>query len=562
MKCRTCFFTDRTVDDEICRRCSRNFTRAELLDVILLGVLYLVLCRFSYYLFTGDFFTHPLTGGVSFPVRMGEMFAFPVDLSEHPWQVLTVGWTFSLVILVPVLVGLFYGVTPGMVVALVGGYYVPAPFFFLFLMLSVLIAGTRLRGFLGIGSSLLIAMVPPVAYLLVLTMPGLSGKPGMVAWLPWLVTAVMLAATVGPLLLLARWRDYQMRFLIGVVGFQAAAVLVLFHWTVGFANVEYEFLRASHWPLSADFRIAVGTADALHSAEDRRREARELYDRRRKEALDAFSNFVSWFPHDAETPLALFERAEIHNLRPAFTGTRPDALRVYTDRITPEALKDYEVIRKEFADSLVAIEARLATARYYLQHHQFDAGLEELSHLSVFCDVKVPRDYRPTGGGSALLRWRGHRLTPEERLQLFYEVLQETRREIRFIEQNSDYNRIPLMLFYQLDEHQADYDAELSRILKWFPDSRLADNIRLILLERRQYKLEELEALLAEYPKGDAAARMLLLLGEGYRERSMVPRAQEYLQRLTAEFGDSPEAARGAALLEKLRPGAGKTDTR
>jgi len=570
MKCSECFFTDQGVDDEICRRCSRNFTRAELVDVVLLAAVYLVLCRFSGYLFTGDFFRHPWTGGVFFPLHPQQMFAFPVDFSEHPWHLLTVGWVFALVILVPVLVGLFYGAVPGIVVAL-GAWYVPVPFFFLLLMLGALIAGKRLRRLLSVGNSVALAVVPPVAGLLVYTMPALAGDPGLLAWLPWLVAVAFVAVTVPTVLWLARWRDYQVRFLVGVTALEVVAVVLLFQWTVGFPKVEYEYLRTAHGPLAGDFRILVPPLDPEHSLEDRCRETRDLYDLRRRQALDAFSRFLAWFPRTSETPLALFEHAELQNLRAYFTATRPNMLRVYTDRITPDALADYQLIRKDFgdsplwkdfADSPVVVEARLLTARYYLQHHQFDAGLEMLATLRSFCDVRVPPDFRPSPGGPAPIDWRRRSLSPQERLQFLYNVLQLIRSEVRFVEQNSDYNRIPLMLFCQLDEHQPDYEAELDRILKWFPDSRLADNVKLALLERRGYKMEDLENLLAEFPTGDAAPRMLLLLAEGYRDREMLPQAEKCLRRLRAEFADSPEAARAAALLEQLKPDPRKTDTR
>jgi hypothetical protein len=567
MKCSECFFTNQRVDDEVCRRCSRNFTRAELVDVILIGAVYLVLCRFSWYLFTGDFFHHPWTGGALFSVRAQEMFTFPVNLSEYPWQALTVGWVYAMVILIPVLVGLFYGARPGMAVAL-GAWYVPAPFFFLCLALSALAAGTRVHQRLSVGNSLALALAAPMAYLLVFTMPALAGKSGMQAWLPWVVAAGLSGAGAPVVLWIARWRDYQVRFLAAAAAIGAAAAVLLFQATVGFSKVEYEYLRTTYGPLATGFRILVPPQDAEHSAADRERETRELYEQRRRAALDAFSRFLSRFPHTTESPPALFEHAELVNLRAYFTSSRPNMLLVYTNRITPEALADYQIIRtdfadspvrKDFADSPVVVEARLLTARYNYEHQQFDTALHELGDLVDFCDVRVPSGYRPSG---LVVEWRTKRLTPEERNEFYSEVLGEARRELRFVEQNSDYNRIPLMLFCQLDEHQPDYETELQKILKWFPDCRLADNLKLNLLERRQYKPEELEALLAEYPKGDAAPRMLLLLGEGYREKQKFETAVECLKRLVTEFGDTPEAARAATVLEQMKTESGRTDAK
>lgn len=142
-------------------------------------------------------------------------------------------------------------------------------------------------------------------------------------------------------------------------------------------------------------------------------------------------------------------------------------------------------------------------------------------------------------------------------MQLLYEVLQEARLELRFLQSNSDYNRIPLMLFYQLDEHATEFTDELEKILKWFPDCRLADNLKLILLERRAYKLDELKALLDAYPTDDTAPRMMLLLGTGYRDRLMYAQAASFLGRLRTTFPKSPEAARAGVLLKDLKSDSG-----
>lgn len=559
MKCPRCFFTDRDVPDEICRRCSRNFSRRELVHVILLGLFYLFLCRFSYYVFTGDFFSHVLKGGMFFPIRMSDMFDFPVSLAEHPWHVLTVGWLFTLVLLVPMLVGLFYGAVPGVIVALIGAYHVPAPFFFLLVMLSALIAGTRTRNLLHLEASLFLGIVPPMVYLFVLTLPAFLGKLGALAWVPWLVTILTVSASVSPALWLARRRDYNTSFLPWVVGVQAVLLVVLFHSTIGFATVEYEFVRRKYWSGGPRFRIVVPPVDARHSSEEQHAVVRGLFERRREQALREFSRFISWFPRSSETPRALFERAELFNLRAAFPGTRPNVLHPYTTRITPEALEDYKTIRTDFSGSAVTVEARLRMGRFSLQHHRLGEARQELLDLRDFCDVRVPRDYTPPEGRSVLGQWRTRRLSTEEHRQFLYEVLAAARADLAFLEANADYNRLPLMLFCQLDPHTDDHESGLGVILRWFDDCLLVDNIRLTLLERRSYELEMLEALLEEHPKGDVAPRMLWLLGSGYYDRMIYTRADRFLKRLVGEFPASPEAEHARKLLLKLP--AGKTET-
>ena len=557
MKCPECFFSDATVTDETCRRCSRNFTRRELVDVVILGLICLVVSRFSYYLFTGDFFSAPLKGGVFFPVRFSDIFTFPVNFAENHWHIFTVGWTFALVLLIPMLVGVFYGVVPGMVVALVGGYHVAVPFFFVPLMLSVVIAGTRVGRLVRLEAALLLATLPPILFLVGLSLPAFLGASGVFAMLPWLVTLLLVVVSISPVIWLARRWEYRMRPLLWVVGLQAVVVLGVFHGSIGFPKVAYELIRRRYWTGGARFRIVVQAPDARDSAEGQREKARALFRSRRARSLKEFSRFISWFPRSPETPLALFERAEAHNLRSYFTGTRPDMLRVYTSRITPEALADYRTVRTDFSVFPMAVETRLRTARYHLQTQKLPEAVRELRDLIDFCDVRVPLDYRPAGTRAVLGKWRSHRLSEEQRMQLLYEVLQEARLELRFLRRNSDYNRIPLMLFYQLDEHATEFTDELEKILKWFPDCRLADNIKLILLERRAYKLDELKALLDAYPTDDTAPRMMLLLGTGYRDRLMYAQAASFLGRLRTTFPKSPEAARAGVLLKNFKIDSG-----
>jgi hypothetical protein len=577
MKCPRCFFADPHITDETCRRCSRNFTRIELAEVLAIGLLYLFVCRFSHYLFTGDFFSHPLSGGFFPPVSFSEIFTFPVNLSEEPWHVLTLGWTFALVVLTPAAVGLFYGAVPGMVVALVCGWHVPVPFFFVTLMLGALAAGTRAGRTLPARLAFFAGLLPATLYLAALSLPVLREQSEAAALKPWVVAAALSAASAWAALWLARRRDYHVTFLLWAVGLQAAAVLAVLHVSVGLGRVEYEFVRREHGPGTGGFRILVAPAGGGRTQEQQRDAARELFQERRRQAIDEFSRFIAWFPRSDETALALLERADLHDLRPYFTGGRPDMLRTYRGRITEESLKDCRAVREKFAESPVVVEARLAVARYCLEHSRLDEAAVELSNLIDFCDVKL-HELNPSHGGAPSTPDRGARTSASDgpstplravslsngsmlmtgmrgsppHLRLLRSVLLRARLDLRVLEQNSDYNRIPLMLFYQLDAHQDDYDAELAKILKWFPDSRLADNIKLIRLQRRGFGMDELEGLLKEHPAGDAAPGMLLLLGTGCRDRRDMPRAESFLKRLLAEFPDSPEAAEATVVLQTL----------
>ena len=566
MKCSRCFFTDRLVDEEACRRCSRNLTGREVVELVVLGVVYVLVCRLSGYLFTGDFVGHLGRGGVFSGVPFADTFANPVNLAEHPWHVLTVGWTFAIVLTTPVLAAVFYGPVAGVVLALVGGYFVVVPFFLVLLALAAVVAGTRVAvparhavPLLGLKTALVAALVVPVLYLLALTFGTAFATLGSSAFIPWLAAAGIALVQAAFVMIAAKRRDHNASFLPWTVAAQGAVVFVVFYASVGFSKVEYEFLRQPNAATGARFHIPVLATDPRRVTEQEREAALREFESRRAKALKEFSRFLSWFPRSPETPMARFERADVYNLRPAFRGTVPDQVHGYTDRISREALKDYRTIREDFPTTLVAVEARLRSGRYYLQHAEFDNGLRELRDLVDFCDVKVPREYRPPTAGSVLQRWRSHRLSSAEETQLLYEVLQEARAEIRFTSENFDYLGIPLKLYYQIDLHDPSAPERIRTILKWFPDSRLADNLRLALLERGRWTPDEMKTLYERYPTGDAAPRMLLLLGTYYWEKRDRGAAGDVLGKLATEFPDSYEAARAGVLLRTLAA-TGKRD--
>ena len=233
----------------------------------------------------------------------------------------------------------------------------------------------------------------------------------------------------------------------------------------------------------------------------------------------------------------------------------------YGTRVSPEAIADYQLIRADFPVSPTAPMARRQMVRYYLQNGRIDDGLQELNKLIDFCAVKIPDDFKPVPGRPDFLGWRARDLAEAGYTRLLYDVLVEARREREFIERNSDYNRIPLMLCYQIDEHRDDQAARFRQIIKWFSDSRLADNVKLRLwvLEpvssskgSALLKLAMLERLYADYPDGDAAPGMLLQLGRGYSERNSHPKAEKFLRLLLKDFPDSAETVEAWKILKRL----------
>ncbi|HUU42742.1 MAG TPA: hypothetical protein VMX57_03125, partial [Planctomycetota bacterium] len=175
----------------------------------------------------------------------------------------------------------------------------------------------------------------------------------------------------------------------------------------------------------------------------------------------------------------------------------------------------------------------------------------ELSLLVDFCEVKLMDD-RPETAASVLGRWRQHRLTRDEHMRLLDEVRVLARRDLAFLREHDDFNRIPVMLYLQLDPHEADYDDRLDEILRWFPECRLADNLELERILRRSHTLDEIENLLAKYPSGDATPRMMLVLARGYHVQGKTARAVEMLERLIRDFPDADDVGHARDFLTEL----------
>lgn len=568
MKCERCFFTDRAVAEQICQRCSRNFTRAEILELAVIGLVYLFVCRFAWYLFTGDFVERALAGGSLFSVSWSNVFTFPVNFDENPWHIVTVALVYSLVILIPVAAGFFYGLAGGLIIA-AGAWFVPAPFTFAFTMLGAGLAASRLGRKATLKTTLFVSTVPALVWLLAISAaPLLSPGVGIVAWFPWLLAGFFIAIAVSPMLWLAERRDYKATFLLPTFALLAAGAVTLFYATVGFSKVEYEFMRRDHWVGGPAFTLLVppdrggGDNDTAHRA------ALASFESRRARSIKEFSRFISWFPHSPQTPAALFERAELSSAKACFAGTIPDRLRIYTDRIGADAQSDDATIVAQFPQSPAGVEARLRLVEYALQNPGLakETGLapvrRNLQRLLDIYGVKLPADYRPGSTKAVGLKWREHRLTEEQERQQIYEVMDRARAKQAFLDRNSDYNDLPLMMYCQLDPHDPRYVDKLRDILTWTPDTKLADVIELDILLRVGWKPADLQALLARYPAGQTAPRIYLLLARERVERSKLAEARSWLKKLTEGFPRTPEADEGRRMLAELESGSQRKDSK
>jgi len=109
-----------------------------------------------------------------------------------------------------------------------------------------------------------------------------------------------------------------------------------------------------------------------------------------------------------------------------------------------------------------------------------------------------------------------------------------------------------------LDPHHERYVEHLEAIRAEYPNCRIEDNIELEIAKAATSlaaRMDRLEALLRQFPHGDAAPEALLRLGMAYQSGEDAARSEDAFARLTRDWPDSIWARQAAAFV----PGAVRT---
>lgn len=546
--CRVCHY-NLTVDDEtMCRRCGRNFSRAELHQVVVLGVFYFLLCRFSYYLVTGNLFSGFWKGNLAGPYDLSAWGRFPVNLADYPLHLVTLGWLLGLVLVVPVLVATLFGHKAGMALAAVGGVFAGLPGLFVVTVPAAYVAGTRLNGRLSAGGSAWLAAGLPLAYALAMTI-GTARDFGFAFALAWVVLLGVIVLHVKLALFQVRRQELTGAFLAKIVVPETVAVLLMFYLTVGFDTLEYECVRTRVSSRSGLFGDLPGPDTRSTDPEGVPRLVQERTDAmvgQRDRALREFQHFVEVFPRSSRTALALYEMAELWNMKLYVAGVRPLVTCVNTDRISPEAVDLYKRIVRDFNDSIPAAYARLKLADFAAQHAQVETAARQYEEdvLDVY-RTHLPGDYKePTYSPVEMeMTWRTRRTGRAIQYLAYYHVMKCARLRRDFIRQNSDYNDVPLILYLQADPRQPDFTEATRQIPEWFPNALVVDNVLWDRVYHGGLKLDAMLKLYGDYPHGDVAPTVLLELAARYlKELHQTETGRKYYDLLQSEFASTPQA--------------------
>ena len=482
--CQVCHFALDDPDETVCRRCARNFSHSELRQVIALALAAFILARLSFYLITGSLFAGLWKGSVAGPFDLSNWGHFPVNMVDYPWHFLTIGCLLGLLFVIPILVATMFGPKPGIIVALVIGFFAGIPWLFLFAVPSAYIAGTRLNGRLSLAASAWLAMVLPLAYGLVMTWNTVRMVPGFVT--VWIVVIVLGCAHVVLTLLLLKRGHIGGAWLVKLILPEALFVLALFYFTVGFDTVEYEYLRNRASLLSDRFTELTVPASGSSDVSSLLKERTERMQKLRGLSLDEFSSFVELFPRSPLAALAFYEQTELLNLKLYYVNPAPagqaaaPTLVLNTSRISPEAGDIYRRIVRDFNNSVPAAYARLKQADFEAQHGQVGAAsfAYEDKVLAVYA-THLPNGYTPPDYNPDDLEktWRTQRITTDVERLAYYDVMQRAKARRDFIARNSDYNDIPLILYLEADPLDPDFAQRGANIIEWFPSAKIVDNV-------------------------------------------------------------------------------------
>ena len=485
-------------------------------------------------------------GNLAGPYGLSHWGEVPVNLVDYPLHLVTIGWLFALLLVLPVLVGTLFGPKAGTIVALAGGLFSGLPLLFIVTVPAAYLAGTCLNHRLKLGPAVWLSAGLPFCYMVAVTVGGI----GIAAGLIWLIVLAVMALHVKPTLYLIGRRDFQGTFLLKLLAVETVLLMGFFYHTVGFDVIEYECVRSRASCMAERFKRLSGPnirgrgRDKLaEMLEEHFVQVSELRDR----SIDEFKRFVSVFPRSRFTPLALYETAELHNMRLHVAVVTPLIIRIHTDRISSDALRLYERIIRDFNDSIHAAAARRKLAEFAAQHGNIDRAAQDygenvINVYSTHLRDDDPPDYRPN---ALEIAWRTRYSDRATKQLAYYDVIAKARKRQRFIADNADYSNIPLVLYLQADPLSLDFLDRIGEVLVWFPSAKLVDNILWDRTYRTGLRLAALINLYENHPHGDMAPRVLLELAGRYLKRPYEPEtAQNYYRILLSEFADSPEAER------------------
>lgn len=570
MNCDACAYYENIPSAAVCRRCGR-FGANKGAQIAVVCAAALALAFLSHYLLTGSLY------GGSRLVWVRAALTAPGSIYKSTAYMAATGLSLAGLVAVVVLAAFHYGTGKGVLIALpvgfLSGLHLGMLVLLVLVMASSVVRIKRVAAFWWPVAATALA----IAYLLCLIFwYGPHEAPLYRRALVWFVAgtgAISLAFVAAEAAAAVRGRSGSSRF-AGL-----AVVLALAPLAVGVVGTSRSEIEANQvmtlydphttmeGPLGYGF-----VSGRVDGGADYLREEKQLgnllatvksIDRMRAEAIAACDEYIKRHRAGAGRAGILMLKAAMYSASADLVALeRENRLELYFDRVSPKAAKIYRQVQQDYSGT-----AQSALAAYNLGQEAFQGGrLPEAGRQFALAGLEierlVPADYYPRKP-----------LPPESVPDLFskphaddvqttnelYRALGAARRRISLLESNWDFGGQPLVELGALDVRSEEFDGAARKIILAYGESKIVDNIELMLAIRLRDPLQRLAALknLAEkHPDSDVRDEMLLALAKAYLAGNLSgsggKKSELALRRLLADFPESTWAPEAERLLERI----------
>ncbi len=576
MYCRKCAYNLDDPNAAVCRRCGRycHNKAVQIVAVALAGVL---LALVSHYLLTGGLF------GGNRLLWTRSALTVPGSIYKSPAYMAAVGIALGGIVVTAALAGFHYGPGWGLLVAALTGSLSGVHLGGIALAAVSLAAGLpRLRRVPPFVWPVLATGGGTLYYVYLAVFFGPEDAPLYRCALIWFVVCVGIAALVVVLVesLLSAAGKYRSSHYLVFTAVLAVTAVALTLGATNPAEIEanlvttlYRTSRIESVPLGDGFTsgAAAPAAASTQSKTAPEKQLSHVFDTltfvaaRQAEASRAADDYIRRYPDAPGAADVLLLKATMLNARVDMKALKHfNRLECYFDRIAPESTDVYETVIRRFPKSPQAALARYRLAEGFFQRGAFRKASKGFAEAEKALSAFVPPGYYPVKVSRPTTVLDLFRMSSADRTRMenkLYEALLASRRRVRLIRENSDYAGQPLARLAALDEHSEAFDTIAAELAVTYKDSRLVDNIELILAARLSDPIQRLSAikhLLDKYATSDVRDHMLLELARAYLAGNISgdgPRKAELaLRRFLADYPTSTYAGEARRLLESISP--------
>lgn len=558
---------------------SRTGRKYRLRAIVLLGinvVLFAGLGSFAFWLRSGVRFAPTMEGywdqiGLTFNfygqtgVSLAALLLDPISVQDVPMQIPILGLLMAALIAIPILVAILYRFWACLPFLAVVSFLAVMPWLGITLLGSCILASIRPFRARFRFVSALIGLIPAVVYFVMAWSGGGEAIVGVIDpvdkikfMAPWVLAIVAAALLFAVVLLIAKMVDYRPGAITPLLALMFGLPVGLFEAHVGRDELYYRLLVSLNEDHFSDRDASVGLKLAADLSGRRRApSSRNLRAERERaeqvwqfaladdiagfrsvltgyqaELVDRCDRFLKFFPRSRYAANVLFIKARALDMRidPA-EFRRTKWIRFYDGYPGIASRQAWEAVTVNRPDSLLAAVGHLRLAVVEARDGRVERARDHVDRTIAFLEHGATGETsaRPARSLSGVFTaeaavtsleidveqvrieaYRLHGLLAANRDPIYgWDPIAGTRRDRAVIP-------FGLLDLVPRDEH---YAANLRRLKEAYPKCQIKDNIDLELAKAAGLpgeKIERLESLLQEHPRGDAVPEALYRLGVAY----------------------------------------------